>query len=805
MTGVGDAARGVEFKDYSKDTLFQKMPGQLSPAVDITSKKQFTNARVKIKFDPSKVPNADYQNLKIMYWDEGQRTFIPLDKSGVDVRNGYVWADTTHFTTFVLFYIPNWSAVWQKEMGSDSGRNEGDPNLKNIDVVLDLDSSGSMSWNDPYGYRKTAAKSFIDALIERDRVGIVDFDHYARLYQPLTTDYAAAKRAVDWIDSSGGTNIAAGVQISNTELINKGNPGHLKVTILLTDGEGYYDHNLTKQAKDAGITIYTIGLGSSVDENLLRSIAEGTGGAYYPVSSAKDLPQVFRKIAEGPGKDDGKDTDGDGISDYLERGGYRLGNGTFVKTNPNDEDTDGDGLTDGEEAGKLSSSIFGSYYPALTDPTKADTDGDTLGDFDELDMGLSPTRADTDTDSLDDATELNNDFDPFNTNPDGDHRDDAEELAKGSDPFYYDSTAEEYVKDFGIGLVAGDLGQNLANMGIISHDTISSFGYLSGWVVSGLVAAGDARDLGAALGRGDWLSAVLSLVGLLPYYGDALKTGKTVKTFLSWTPDLAVPVGRWAAVQLDGFPPLRSAALKAAGWSDEVIQYLPEDEVAQLARGGNDPGKILTLLRHATVSAKLSARVMDDPAKWARVEDRVHDAAKWKNLSSSTVKAEAYATEVAVELLKENGYRILYVNRNADEATRLVKGPDIVAETPTGQLSVIEAKGGVDKATANKRRLTSKVGNTPYTQPSFGWLQAGRGQRYLPAMEASTDPNVREAARRLANVIEKTENYEAIAIVSAPKTSWGKIDEGLKEIHGGLVEGSSGAQVLRVDQPLPKR
>jgi Mg-chelatase subunit ChlD len=129
-------------------------------------------------------------------------------------------------------------------------------------------------------------------------VGVV-FDWYGRLYQPLTTDYAAAKRAVDRVDNWGGTDIAAGIRTSNNELINKGDPDHLKVTILLTDGEGYYDHHLTQQAKDAGITIYTIGLGYSVDERLLRSIAEQTGGAYYPVSSAQDLPEVFRRIADG--------------------------------------------------------------------------------------------------------------------------------------------------------------------------------------------------------------------------------------------------------------------------------------------------------------------------------------------------------------------------------------------------------------------------------------------------------------------------------------------------------------------------
>jgi uncharacterized protein YegL len=290
ITGMGDVAREVEFEDLPEDRLLQQMPGQLSSPVDIASGKPFTNARVEIGFDPAEVPNGDYQGVGIMYWDQEIRTFVPLDSQGVNVQDGYAWADTDHFTTFVLFHIPTWETVWQKEMGDDGGRSETDPDLKNLDVVLDIDSSGSMSWNDPYGYRKTASKSFIDALIEGDKVGVVDFDSSARLYQPLTTDHAAAKRAVEGINSSGGTNIASGVQLSLDEIDRNADPSHLKAIILLTDGEGYYTHSLTQRARNSDVVIYTIGLGDSVDEYLLRSIAEQTDGAYYPVTSAEDLP-----------------------------------------------------------------------------------------------------------------------------------------------------------------------------------------------------------------------------------------------------------------------------------------------------------------------------------------------------------------------------------------------------------------------------------------------------------------------------------------------------------------------------------
>ena len=79
-----------------------------------------------------------------------------------------------------------------------------------VDVMLTLDSSGSMSWNDPEGLRRDAGKRFVDGLIEGDRVGVVDFDSWATLAQPLTRDFATAKAAIDAIDDSGARTSAPG-------------------------------------------------------------------------------------------------------------------------------------------------------------------------------------------------------------------------------------------------------------------------------------------------------------------------------------------------------------------------------------------------------------------------------------------------------------------------------------------------------------------------------------------------------------------------------------------------------------------
>lgn len=55
----------------------------------------------------------------------------------------------------------------------------------NVDVVLIIDSSGSMGSNDPDDQRLDAAKAYLTASIPGDFVGVVDFDGSVRLASPL--------------------------------------------------------------------------------------------------------------------------------------------------------------------------------------------------------------------------------------------------------------------------------------------------------------------------------------------------------------------------------------------------------------------------------------------------------------------------------------------------------------------------------------------------------------------------------------------------------------------------------------------
>ena len=190
------------------------------------------------------------------------------------------------------------------------------------DIILAIDSSGSMTWNDPTRLRIAGAKDYVTHLSLPDRIAIVDFDSDAHLtkanvgqaihhlYSPAhngVPTYTEVNTDLDTIDQSGATNYGAALQVANDELITYGDQSHAWAIILLTDGEntccpdGATSNALAlaqaNRAKASGITIFTIGLGPDVDPTLLTQIAQTTGGTYYAAPNAEAIKFIYFEIS----------------------------------------------------------------------------------------------------------------------------------------------------------------------------------------------------------------------------------------------------------------------------------------------------------------------------------------------------------------------------------------------------------------------------------------------------------------------------------------------------------------------------
>ena len=160
-------------------------------------------------------------------------------------------------------------------------------------VVLLIDRSGSMT-GESLAQAKVGAKSIVSKLGKDDCIEIVAFDS-----QPIRVvkagpaiDRAAVEKAIDGITAGGGTEIFSALSIARTDLMVE-KSAKRKLVILLTDGQAPSSgiKDLAENMATENMRVSTIGLGSAVDERLLRMIADKTGGHLRKVTAPTDLPR----------------------------------------------------------------------------------------------------------------------------------------------------------------------------------------------------------------------------------------------------------------------------------------------------------------------------------------------------------------------------------------------------------------------------------------------------------------------------------------------------------------------------------
>lgn len=567
LTGYGASVLRSQIY-VAPESYFEDMPAALSDVVVVDAAEGITHGTLKLLFDATDLA-ADAE-IAILHFDEDTGTFDRPEHQTIDLVNGVAEVTTDEFSPFVVVNITEFEAIWKRVLTTIPG-NDGPP-LGN-DVAIALDASGSMSTNDRSGHRKTAAKLLVDSLREGDQVAVISFTSTATVRLQLSTNREAAKTAIDQTGASGGTNIGVAVRAALDQLDRSTEHDHVRIIVLLTDGQGSYDHSLTARAQNSNTKIITVGLGSSVDHLLLASIAQSTNGTYYRVQDAEDLVDIFQEISDSVG---GQDSDGDGIPDVVELGGWIDGRGRVFYTDPFNADSDGDGLTDGEEAGQLrTDGNFGNgtYYQLKSNPLRADSDGDGLSDLEELEYETHPLMPDSDMDGLSDSVEVFSNFDPLHHNPDGDTYHDAEEYRLGQDPFTYDLTVQEQAFAFSAGTIFGDAWDSKAAKDAgVTPEIASSISYLAGQITSGLLVVGDIRDTFYNLFTGRWSDAAWSAVGLVPLIGDAAKTARVLVKFADKGYTAVRTVVRYAYEHL----PKRQA--------DEILESVAKSSKSRLSQ-----------------------------------------------------------------------------------------------------------------------------------------------------------------------------------------------------------------------------
>jgi Ca-activated chloride channel family protein len=204
-----------------------------------------------------------------------------------------------------------------------------------VDVVLALDTSGSMGTEDVAPNRFFLARAALASLVARlegDRFGLLAFEGEAYPLVPLTLDADAVGLFLETLEpgivpapgSSIGVGLAKGIEM----FVDKGRRN--KVLVLVSDGEdleGEVDSAVAR-AKEAGVVVHTVGVGSErgapvpqydqdgravgfkKDEQgavvvsrlhveTLEAIARGTGGRFFRITGSDSSLTALAALVEG--------------------------------------------------------------------------------------------------------------------------------------------------------------------------------------------------------------------------------------------------------------------------------------------------------------------------------------------------------------------------------------------------------------------------------------------------------------------------------------------------------------------------
>jgi Ca-activated chloride channel family protein len=191
--------------------------------------------------------------------------------------------------------------VWYDEDCDNVYEPTGTGQQNELEVALVSDVSGSMSQE--IGDLKFAAKNFVDNLSSPDEAAAISFSTSASVDQGLTTNYQSVKDAIDLYSAGGTTNMTAGISTGENELVNGPNAtgGASKVMVLLSDGSPNNSSSATSAAtaaKNAGIRIFTIALGSGAATSFLENNIASSPDDAFVAPDASDLDTVYAEIAQ---------------------------------------------------------------------------------------------------------------------------------------------------------------------------------------------------------------------------------------------------------------------------------------------------------------------------------------------------------------------------------------------------------------------------------------------------------------------------------------------------------------------------
>ena len=183
----------------------------------------------------------------------------------------------------------------------------------NADVRLIVDISGSMKETDPDNLRRPAVRLLAGMLPGDSTAGLWTFGQYVNMLVPhdnVDEDWRETVRArSEQINSvAQWTNLGEAIEVASDDYYTGGELDNTHF-ILLTDGKVDIPpddaasreerqrslEELVPRLSGRGATFHTVALSDAADTDMLRAIADASGGSYSMATSAEQLNRIFLK------------------------------------------------------------------------------------------------------------------------------------------------------------------------------------------------------------------------------------------------------------------------------------------------------------------------------------------------------------------------------------------------------------------------------------------------------------------------------------------------------------------------------
>ncbi|MFN2292517.1 MAG: extracellular solute-binding protein [Anaerolineae bacterium] len=178
---------------------------------------------------------------------------------------------------------------------------------KPVDLIVVMDVSGSMD-GEKISSARSSLLQFIDLLDDRDQLQITLFNDKIITLTPLSPlgdKREDVRLRVSGIVSGADTRLYGATSQAYEELLVNADPDHIAAMVVLSDGEDtVQDLTLDQLLREIGSSgesgtapkIFTIAFGNDADREVLRRIAETTGGRQYD-SDPRTINEVYAEIA----------------------------------------------------------------------------------------------------------------------------------------------------------------------------------------------------------------------------------------------------------------------------------------------------------------------------------------------------------------------------------------------------------------------------------------------------------------------------------------------------------------------------